>query len=72
MLDAIGAGLSPRVGDRDWADVWRDSPEYEVMLGEIENIKQQGLARPVSEKKHETTCKSFACPEYKPSFYHTS
>lgn len=57
MLDAIGAGLAPRVGDRDWADIWRDSPEYKVMRQEIENIKQQGLALPVPEKSHETTCK---------------
>ena len=56
MLDAIGAGLAPRVGDRDWADIWRDSPEYKVMRQEIENIKQQGLALPVPEKSHETTC----------------
>ena len=57
MLDAIGAGLAPRVGDRDWADIWRDSPEYKVMRQEIEDIKQQGLARPVPEKNNETTCK---------------
>ena len=57
MLDAIGAGHAPRVGDRDWADIWRDSPEYKVMRQEIENIKQQGLALPVPEKSHETTCK---------------
>ncbi|KAI0095244.1 ABC-2 type transporter-domain-containing protein [Irpex rosettiformis] len=55
MLDAIGAGLAPRVGDRDWADIWRDSPEYKVMRQEIEDIKQQGLALPVPEKNSETT-----------------
>ncbi|KAJ3984201.1 multidrug resistance protein 2, partial [Lentinula detonsa] len=27
MLEAIGVGVSPRVGDRDWKDVWLDSPE---------------------------------------------
>ena len=25
MLDAIGAGLTPRIGDRDWNDHWLDS-----------------------------------------------
>ncbi|KAI0690742.1 ABC-2 type transporter-domain-containing protein [Cytidiella melzeri] len=55
MLDAIGAGLAPRIGDRDWADIWRDSPEYQVMRDDIEKIKQQGLSLPVPEKKGETT-----------------
>ncbi|KAI0804598.1 ABC-2 type transporter-domain-containing protein [Irpex lacteus] len=55
MLDAIGAGLEPRIGDRDWADIWRDSPEYKVMRQEIEDINQQGLAHPVPEHNNETT-----------------
>ncbi|KAI0660568.1 ABC-2 type transporter-domain-containing protein [Cubamyces menziesii] len=40
MLDAIGAGLTPRIGDRDWKDHWLDSPEYQSVLEEIEKIKQ--------------------------------
>ncbi|KAI0673630.1 ABC-2 type transporter-domain-containing protein [Trametes maxima] len=39
MLDAIGAGLTPRIGDRDWKDHWLDSQEYLDVLTEIENIK---------------------------------
>lgn len=57
MLDAIGAGLAPRIGDKDWADIWRESPEYKRMLQEIEQIKQEGLARPPPERNNETTCK---------------
>ena len=57
MLDAIGAGLAPRVGDRDWADIWRDSPEYQVMRNEIEAIKQEGLSHPAPERSSESTCK---------------
>ncbi|KAI0347995.1 ABC-transporter [Trametopsis cervina] len=53
MLDAIGAGLAPRVGDRDWKDVWLDSPEYQTMRQEIETLKQQGLAIPVQERHSE-------------------
>ena len=26
MLETIGAGSRPRVGHRDWADIWNDSP----------------------------------------------
>jgi ATP-binding cassette, subfamily G (WHITE), member 2, SNQ2 len=52
MLDAIGAGLTPRVGNRDWADVWRDSPEFNQTLREIERIKADGLKKPIDDKKH--------------------
>ncbi|KAI0673639.1 ABC-2 type transporter-domain-containing protein [Trametes maxima] len=40
MLDAIGAGLTPRIGDRDWKDHWLDSQEYQDVLAEIERIKK--------------------------------
>lgn len=56
MLDAIGAGLTPRIGARDWADIWRDSPEYQTMRTEIEQIKAEGLARPPPQKSSESTC----------------
>ena len=51
MLDAIGAGLTPRVGNRDWADVWRDSPEFQGTVREIEQIKADGLNKPTGDKK---------------------
>ena len=41
MLDAIGAGLTPRIGDRDWKDHWLDSEEYKGVLAEIERIKRE-------------------------------
>lgn len=50
MLEAIGAGLAPRVGDRDWSDIWKSSPEYDAMLSEIERIKAEALARPVVDR----------------------
>ncbi|KAL1738004.1 P-loop containing nucleoside triphosphate hydrolase protein, partial [Schizophyllum fasciatum] len=46
MLEAIGAGIAPRVGDRDWKDVWLDSPECRAVKKEIEDIKRRGLDRP--------------------------
>jgi hypothetical protein len=54
MLDAIGAGLAPRVGDRDWADVWHDSPEFKETIEEIERIKATGLKKPAEEKSSVT------------------
>ncbi|KAG6841566.1 hypothetical protein C0991_009601 [Blastosporella zonata] len=48
MLEAIGAGVSPRVGDRDWKDVWLDSEECRQAKEEILLIKERGLAKPVN------------------------
>ncbi|CAG7925541.1 unnamed protein product [Penicillium olsonii] len=39
MLDAIGAGQTRRIGDRDWGDIWRTSPELEQVKQEIIQIK---------------------------------
>jgi len=61
MLDAIGAGLTPRVGDRDWADVRHESPEFqETPLHEIAQIK----AEPSKQGKRENKISSskFATP----------
>lgn len=55
MLEAIGAGVTPRIGDRDWKDIWLDSPESTHAQAEIEQIKREALARdrPV-DTKHST------------------
>ncbi|KZZ99435.1 BMR1-like protein [Moelleriella libera RCEF 2490] len=56
MLEAIGAGSSPRLGERDWADVWDDSPESEQtkcaiaqMRGERKAIAQDSISDPEKE-----------------------
>ncbi|OCH88753.1 hypothetical protein OBBRIDRAFT_820018 [Obba rivulosa] len=49
MLDAIGAGLASRIGDRDWKDIWLDSPECIEVRAEIERIKLEALAKLVEE-----------------------
>ena len=41
MLDAIGAGSMKRVGPRDWADIYLDSPLFRENLDEIARIKEQ-------------------------------
>ncbi|THV06484.1 hypothetical protein K435DRAFT_825902 [Dendrothele bispora CBS 962.96] len=55
MLEAIGAGVTPRIGDHDWKDVWLDSPEYSAVREEIEMIKKRGLARPDDGQKQTST-----------------
>ncbi|KAL6706222.1 ATP-binding cassette transporter snq2 [Coniothyrium glycines] len=59
MLDAVGAGSAPRIGDRDWADVWADSEEFAETKRHILQIKEQriaevGAAAPVDQKEYAT------------------
>ena len=56
MLEAIGAGVTPRIGARDWKDIWLDSPEYQQALREIAEIKTEALKKPVVDKKKMSTC----------------
>ncbi|TDZ36237.1 ABC transporter G family member 11 [Colletotrichum spinosum] len=44
MLEAIGAGSAPRVGDRDWADIWNDSAELANVKDTISQLKEQRVA----------------------------
>lgn len=55
MLDAIGAGVSPRIGDRDWNDIWLDSQEYQNIRAEIDAIKATALAIPETDTKRLST-----------------
>ena len=55
MLDAIGAGLAPRIGDKNWKDIWLDSSERAIVLKEIEDIKREAVAHPTIDKNN-TTC----------------
>jgi ABC-type multidrug transport system ATPase subunit len=62
MLEAIGAGVTARVGDRDWKDVWLDSPEYRKTVEEIEAIKREGLAKPERHRADTSTCEFSISP----------
>ena len=44
MLDAIGAGQTARIGNRDWADIWRTSEELANVKTEITAIKEARIA----------------------------
>jgi ATP-binding cassette subfamily G (WHITE) protein 2 (SNQ2) len=52
MLDAIGAGQTPRIGSRDWGDIWRTSPELAVIKEDISRIKAERI---VANKEKEVT-----------------
>ena len=60
MLDAIGAGQQPKIGDKDWGDVWNDSEEFEDTKVAVCQIKEERLQLASSESKHEP--KEYATP----------
>lgn len=41
MLDAIGAGIAPRIGDRNWGEVWQDSEELAATKQAIIDMKSR-------------------------------
>jgi ATP-binding cassette, subfamily G (WHITE), member 2, SNQ2 len=45
MLDAIGAGMTPRIGHRDWKDVWLESPEFELAKEEIRGLRRSAMSQ---------------------------
>ncbi|GAM85329.1 hypothetical protein ANO11243_033350 [Dothideomycetidae sp. 11243] len=53
MLDAIGAGQAPRVGDRDWGDIWRDSDELKAVQDEIVRLKATRINEAVKIEERE-------------------
>lgn len=40
MLDAIGAGIAPRIGDQDWGEIWRNSAENAATKKAIVDMKE--------------------------------
>ncbi|KPM39619.1 ABC transporter G family member 11 [Neonectria ditissima] len=60
MLEAIGAGSAPRVGDRDWADIWDESPEMAATKQTIAQLKEERKAAGVN-VNHELE-KEYASP----------
>jgi ATP-binding cassette, subfamily G (WHITE), member 2, SNQ2 len=58
MLEAIGAGITPRIGDRDWKDIWLDSSEFARAKDEIEEIKRETSARNQTLTTKRSTCRS--------------
>ena len=59
MLEAIGAGVTPRIGSRDWKDIWLESPEHEQVKAEIATIKRDASLVTNEDQKEFNTCE---CP----------
>ncbi|CZS90575.1 hypothetical protein WAI453_004112 [Rhynchosporium graminicola] len=60
MLDAIGAGQAARVGDRDWAEIFAESPELANIKDRISQMKTERLADVATHVKKDE--KEFATP----------
>ena len=59
MLDAIGAGMTARIGDKDWGEIWRESEEFAATKQAIIEMKEAriyavGSAPKVQEKEYAT------------------
>ncbi|KAH9966146.1 ABC-2 type transporter-domain-containing protein [Russula dissimulans] len=59
MLDAIGAGMTPQIGNRDWKDIWLDSPESQLVKEEIRELRRSATA---SKNKMASKCTPDATP----------
>lgn len=44
MLDAVGAGQAPRIGDKDWGEIWAESEELAATKDEIIRLKAERTA----------------------------
>ncbi|RDI85073.1 hypothetical protein Vi05172_g5060 [Venturia inaequalis] len=59
MLDAVGAGMAARIGDKDWGEIWKDSDEFAQAKAEIVRLKAErtkaiGDLAPVEQKEYAT------------------
>ncbi|EAW12683.1 putative ABC transporter [Aspergillus clavatus NRRL 1] len=62
MLDAIGAGQTRRLGDRDWGEVWRTSPELVQVKAEIVQIKAQRAEKVRQDGDSQAVVREYATP----------
>ena len=51
MLDAVGAGIAARVGDRDWGELWRESDEHAAIQHDIIVMKDKRVKEIAAEPK---------------------
>ncbi|KAM7202534.1 ABC-2 type transporter domain containing protein [Rhypophila sp. PSN 637] len=62
MLEAIGAGSAPRIGNRDWADIWADSPELANVKDAISQMKEERKAAAATEASNRDLEREYASP----------
>lgn len=64
MLDAIGAGQARRLGDLEWGEAWRVSPELQQLKKDIIQIKEDRfqMTREEANRTRPETEKEYASP----------
>ncbi|PGH27237.1 hypothetical protein AJ80_01194 [Polytolypa hystricis UAMH7299] len=62
MLDAIGAGQTPRIGGSDWGDIWRNSTELAKTKDEIIRMKRERFAATENQPISAEDQKEYATP----------
>ena len=60
MLEAIGAGVTARIGSRDWGDLWVESKEFFETKKEIVRLREEGLKNnPTEQAENASRCECF-------------
>lgn len=60
MLEAIGAGVTARIGSRDWGDLWIESKEFAETKKEIIRLGEEGLKdNPTEQAERAATCEFY-------------
>lgn len=60
MLEAIGAGVTARIGSRDWGDLWLESKEFSETKKEIVRLREEGLKNnPTEQAEKASPCEFF-------------
>ncbi|GAB1215708.1 hypothetical protein ATERTT37_004902 [Aspergillus terreus] len=62
MLDAIGAGQTRQIGERDWGEIWRTSPELEKVKKEIVELKASRAQAVQETSSQHASQKEYATP----------
>lgn len=64
MLEAIGAGVTARIGSQDWGDLWIESTEFAETKKEIVRLREEGLKNnPTEEAERAAACESVLTSE---------
>lgn len=69
MLEAIGAGVTARIGSKDWGDLWVESREFSETKKEIVRLREEGLKNnPTEQAEQASTCEFILTLRHIPPF----
>jgi ATP-binding cassette subfamily G (WHITE) protein 2 (SNQ2) len=62
MLEAIGAGVTARIGSRDWGELWGESREFFETKEEVVRMREEGLKNNPTELAEPASACEFIVP----------